>query len=119
MRSTSTCRPYDELQNAYRFRTEKPGNKPECGCNFALYYKEMMKRQSFVANPETLAEKPGSIVWLKPALRSSLDKSDQLAANTPLKERDYVPNSHIRVIGPQFLPDKRIDFTAQTPVQRQ
>ena len=112
MRSTSTGRPYEELENAYHFRTEKPGSKPECGCNFALYYKEMMKRQSYIANPDSSPEKQSSIVWLKPALRTSLKKTDELASNEPKrKERDYVPNDRIRVIGPQFLPDKGIDFT--------
>jgi hypothetical protein len=112
MRSTSTGRPYQDLPNAYLFRTEKPGSKPECGCNFALYYKEMMKRQSYVANPDSLPEKQSSIVWLKPALRPSLKKADEVAAIEPKrKERDYVENSHIRIVGPQFLPDKGIDFT--------
>jgi hypothetical protein len=116
MRSASTGRPYDELRNAYRFRTENPGSRPECGCNFALYYQEMMKRQSYVRDPGNIPARESSIVWLKPALRSSLAKADAVAANLPTpKERNYVPNAHIRVIGPQFLPDKRIDFTKPMP----
>jgi hypothetical protein len=116
MRSASTGRPYDELENAYRFRTEKPGSKPECGCNFALYYQEMMKRQSYARDPASIPPQESAIVWLKPALRSSLKKADELAANVPKpRERNYVPNAHIRIIGPRFLPDKGIDFTRLLP----
>jgi hypothetical protein len=116
MRSTATGRPYGELENAYRFRTEKPGKTPACGCNFALYYQEMMKRQSYVRDPATIPGKESSIVWLKPVLRSSLAKPDKVAANMAKpKERDYVPSAHIRMIGPKFLPDKRIDFTRPIP----
>jgi hypothetical protein len=116
MRSTSTGRPYDELQNAYRFRTEKPGSKAECGCNFALYYKEMMRRQSYVSDPGSIPAKESAIVWMKPALRTSLDKGKEVAANLAKpKERAYVPDARIRVIGPKFLPDRGIDFTKPMP----
>lgn len=112
MRSTQTGRRYDALKNAYRFRTEKPGSDPECGCNFALYYKEMMRRQTFINNPDAMPQKESAIVWLKPQLRTSLKTSDQMAANLAKpKERNYVPDKRIRVIGPQFLPDQGIDFT--------
>jgi hypothetical protein len=119
MRSTATGRPYDELENAYRFRTRKPGSKAECGCNFALYYREMMRRQSYVDNPDSVPAKESSIVWLKPALRTSLDRTKEAAAILPRpKERTYLPDTHIRVIGPQFLPDKGIDFTKPIPASR-
>lgn len=116
MRSTTTGRPYDELKNAYRFRTDKPGSKSECGCNFALYYQEMMRRQSYVSNPGSIPDKESAIVWIKPALRTSLDKSKEVAANLPApKERAYVPDARIRIIGPKFLPDQGIDFTKPMP----
>ncbi|MDB5523823.1 MAG: hypothetical protein JWM58_1586 [Rhizobium sp.] len=112
MRSTLTGRPYDELENAYRFRTKKAENKAECGCNFALYYQEMKRRQSYVNDPASIPQKQSSIVWLTPALRSSLQKPAEMAsAELKRLERAYVPDNQIRVIGPQFLPDKGIDFT--------
>jgi hypothetical protein len=117
MRSTRTGRPYDEMQNAYRFRTQKPGSKAECGCNFALYYKEMMKRQSYVANPASIPEKQSAIVWLKPELRGGLKKTTEAVAEKKPQERDYVPDGHVRIIGPQFLPDKGIDFTSPATVE--
>lgn len=116
MRSTQTGRPYDEMRNAFRFRTEKPGSKAECGCNFALYYKEMMRRQAYVKDPESVGERQSSIVWLKPELRGGLQKplADARTEKAPA-ERDYEPDRNVRVIGPQFLPDKRIDFTRPLP----
>jgi len=112
MRSAATGKPYDELKNAYRFRTAEPGSKRECGCNFTLYYKEMMRRQSYVSNPDSLPAKESAIVWIKPALRTSLDRTKEVAANVPKpRERTYIPDTRIRVIGPKFLPDNGIDFT--------
>ena len=113
MRSAFTGRPYDELDNAYRFRTQTPARDKACGCNFSLYYKEMMKREAFINNPERAPEKKqSSIVWIKPELRGQL-KADEVAV-APIKEaklRDYTPDGHIRQIGPKFLPDdETLDF---------
>jgi len=113
MRSAFTGRPYDELDNAYRFRTEAPARDKTCGCNFSLYYKEMMKREAFINNPEMAPEKKqSSIVWIKPELRGQLKANDAAAA--PVKEarqRDYKSDGHIRQIGPRFLPDdETLDF---------
>jgi len=111
MRSAATGHPYSDLPAAYKFQVEKPGSEPQCGCNFPLYYKEMMKRQAYVDDPGSIPKPESAIVWMKPALRPSL-KKDLMAENAAKpKVRDYVPNEHIRVIGPKFLPDKRIDFT--------
>jgi hypothetical protein len=113
MRSAMTGRPYADLDNAWRFRTEKPGSQPQCGCNFSLYYQEMIRRQSYIKNPDAIAKPPGAIVWVKPVLRPSLKSSDILAENHAARpERAYRPNAHIRLVGPQFLPDQRIDFTS-------
>lgn len=107
MRSAFTGRPYDELDNAYRYRTQTRAKDNACGCNFSLYYKEMMKREAFINNPEKMPEKKqSSIVWIKPELRGQL-KTD-VAIATPVKQaklRDYKPDGHIRQIGPKFLPD--------------
>lgn len=113
MRSAFTGRPYDELDNAYRFRTQTRAKDKACGCNFSLYYKEMMKREAFINNPEKAPEKKqSSIVWIKPELRGQL-KTD-VAAATPVEQaklRDYKPDGHIRQIGPKFLPDdETLDF---------
>lgn len=111
MRSAVTGHPYSDLPTAYKFRVEKPGSQPQCGCNFSLYYKEMMRRQSYVDDPASIPKKESAIVWVKPALRPSL-KKDLVAENVAKpKVRDYVPNDSIRVIGPKFFPDKKIDFT--------
>jgi hypothetical protein len=116
MRSTTTGRSYEDLPNAYRFRTSKPGDTKECGCNFALYYQEMMRREAFVNNPDSMPAKQSSIVWLKPELRGQLKKPADIAASARKpEERDYKPSDRIRVIGPQFLPDKGIDFTKPLP----
>ena len=108
MRSAATGKRYDAFRNAYRFRTAKPGDS-QCGCNFSLYYKEMMRRQSFVQDPSSIQPKESAIVWLKPELRNSLAAEPGATTSLP-KERAYVPDSRIRVIGPKFLPDTRIDF---------
>jgi hypothetical protein len=120
MRSAMTGRPYAEMANAWRFRTEKPGSQPQCGCNFSLFYQEMIRRQSYIKDPAAVAKQPGAIVWVKPALRPSLKTDDTLtASNAARPERAYVPNAHIRRVGPQFLPDSRIDFTgAAKPLTR-
>jgi hypothetical protein len=111
MRSAVTGHAYADLPTAYKFRVEKPGSQPQCGCDFSLYYREMMKRQSYVADPASIPKTESSIVWVKPALRPSL-KKDMVAENVARpKVRDYVPDDRIRVIGPKFFPDKRIDFT--------
>lgn len=113
MRSAFTGRPYDELDNAYRFRTQTHAKDKACGCNFSLYYKEMMKREAFIKSPEKAPEeKQSSIVWIKPELRGQL-KTDA-KTEVPVKEaelRDYKPDGHIRQIGPKFLPDSEtLDF---------
>jgi len=113
MRSTFTDRPYDELDNAYRFRTQTPTKDKACGCNFSLYYKEMMKREAFINNPERAPEKKqSSIVWIKPELRGQLKTDVAVAAQVKeAKLRDYKPDRHIRQIGPKFLPDdETLDF---------
>jgi hypothetical protein len=117
MLSAETGHPYEDLDNAYRFRTTKPGSKPECGCNFALYYKEMLRRQSYIDDPSSVPEQQSALVWVKPELRPSIKADDRVASNlSPGAERDYLPSAKVRVVGPKFLPDKRIDFTK--PISR-
>lgn len=113
MRSAFTGRPYDELDNAYRFRTQARSKDKACSCNFSLYYKEMMKREAFINNPEKAPkEKQSSIVWIKPELRGQLKQ--EAVAKAPVKTselRDYKPDGHVRQIGPKFLPDDQsLDF---------
>ena len=106
MRSAFTGRRYSELENAYRFRTTNAKENKVCGCNFSLYYKEMMKREAYIADPAKREPKQSSIVWIKPELRGQLQK--EVTADRPVKEaalRDYKPNDRIRLIGPKFLPD--------------
>ena len=112
MRSTLTGRPYDEMDNAYRFRTRSHGADKACSCNFSLYYKEMMKREAFIKDPEMTPDKESSIIWVKPELRGQLESE---AAPAPpdqeAKLRDYKPDADIRQIGPKFLPDDQsLDF---------
>ena len=112
MHSAITGRPYDELENAYRFRTRNAGKDKACGCNFSFYYKEMMKREAYISDPAKRETKQSSIVWVKPELRGQLDK--EAAIGKPIKEtalRDYTPDAKIRQIGPKFLPDEQVlDF---------
>lgn len=119
MRSAWTGRPYDELRNAYRFRTESSARDKSCGCNFALYYKEMMRREAYISNPEKRApKKESAIVWVKPELRGQLEK--EAVVGKPVREtalRDYRPDANIRQIGPKFLPDEQaLDFRNPRPV---
>ena len=113
MRSAATGRLYGDLDNAYRFRTESSRQK-DCSCNFALYYKEMMRRENYISDPgkRQASIKESSIVWIKPELRGQL-KSEPVASE-PVKQaelRDYKPNPNIRQIGPKFLPDDHdMDF---------
>lgn len=120
MRSAVTGRPYDELENAYRFRARNAGEDKACGCNFSLYYKEMMKREAYIADPARREPKQSAIVWVKPELRGQLEK--EAAVGKPLKEtklRDYTPNAKIRVIGPKFLPDEEaLDLRQPKPLAR-
>ena len=105
MRSALTGRRYDELDNAYRFRINTQKDKA-CGCNFSLYYKEMMRREAYIADPGKSEPKQSSIVWVKPELRGQLRSEvavSKAAEDTAL--RDYEPNMRIRQIGPKFLPD--------------
>jgi hypothetical protein len=112
MRSTVNGQAYQDLPNAYRFRTEKADDKGQCGCNFSLFYKEMMKRQAFVKDPGSQPEQQSAIVWIKPELRGGLANPKQVPASKPkVAEREYRPTDKIRVIGPQFLPDDgALDF---------
>ena len=120
MRSAVTGRRYDELENAYRFRTQTAGRDKACGCNFSLYYKEMMKREAYISDPGKREPKQSSIVWVKPELRGQLEK--EAAVSKPVKQaelRDYTPDTTMRVIGPKFLPDeKALDFRHPKPVAR-
>jgi hypothetical protein len=107
MRSAVTGRPYDELDNAYRFRTANARKDKACGCNFSRYYKEMMRREAYIADPARRESKQSSIVWVKPELRGQLEK--EAAVSKPVKEaklRDYKPDGKVRLIGPKFLPDE-------------
>jgi hypothetical protein len=120
MRSAVTGRPYGELDNAYGFRTQTKRKDSTCGCNFSLYYKEMMRREAFIADPDKQEIKQSAIVWIKPALRGKLDAASDKSA--PVKEaalRDYKPNAKIRLIGPKFLPDDEgVDFRKPKAVAR-
>lgn len=116
MRSAATGRAYDDLPNAYLFRTQKSENKGQCGCNFSLYYKEMMKREAYVRDPASQPESQSSITWVKPELRGGLKTTKDVAALKPkLTERAYKPSDKIRIIGPRFLPDDSgLDFMQPT-----
>lgn len=118
MRSAFTGRSYDELENAYRFRTQSARKDKACGCNFSRYYKEMMKREAFISDPAKREAKQSSIVWVKPELRGQLEK--EVAVSKPAKEaelRDYKPDARIRMIGPKFLPDEQaVDIRQPKPV---
>ena len=118
MRSAITGRHYDELDNAYRFRTQSAVKDEACGCNFSLYYKEMMKREAYISDPAKREPKQNSIVWVKPELRGQLDK--EAPVGKPVKEaelRDYRPDANIRLIGPKFLPDEQaLDFRRPKPI---
>jgi hypothetical protein len=118
MRSAATGRSYGELENAYRFRTANTRTDEACGCNFSLYYKEMMKREAYISDPSDREPKPSSIVWLKPELRGKIEKATAPAES--VKEaghRDYQPDAKIRLIGPKFLPDDdAVDFRHPRPV---
>jgi hypothetical protein len=116
MRSTTTGRSYDELPNANLFRTESVDNKGQCGCNFSLYYKEMMKREAYVKNPARQPVNQSAITWIKPELRGGLKPAREMA-EVKLKqaERAYQPSDKIRIIGPRFLPDDGgLDFKTPT-----
>lgn len=117
MQSAVTGRPYGEMDNAYRFRTQSVRRDKACACNFALYYKEMMRREAYIADPIRPVPKQSSIVWVKPELRGQLDK--EAAVSKPVKEatlRDYQPDDGIRQIGPKFLPDDQaMDFHRPKP----
>jgi hypothetical protein len=117
MRSALTGRSYDELDNAYRFRTQSAKKDKACGCNFSLYYKEMMRREAYISDPIKREPKQSAIVWIKPELRGQLEK--EVAVSKPVKEaklRDYKPDAKIRQIGPKFLPDERaVDFQHPKP----
>jgi hypothetical protein len=106
MRSTLTGRPYGELDNAYRFRTTSGPKDKACGCNFSLYYQEMMRREAFIRDPAKREPTQSSIVWIKPELRGQFD--GDIAVATPVRRaklREYKPDARIRQIGPKFLPD--------------
>jgi hypothetical protein len=118
MRSAVTGRPYDELDNAYRFRTASARKDKTCGCNFSRYYQEMMRREAYIADPAKREPKQSSIVWVKPELRGQLEK--EAAVSKPVNEaklRDYTPDTKIRLIGPKFLPDEEaVDLRKPKPV---
>lgn len=120
MRSAFTGRPYDNLENAYRFRTRAAGSDKSCSCNFSLYYKEMMRREAFIKDPEKRDARQSSIVWIKPELRGQLEK--EAVVSSPVKQsalRDYAPDERIRQIGPKFLPDETVlDFRNPQPTSQ-
>ena len=109
MVSAKTGEPYTRLPNAFAYRNGSPaGRKPSCSCTRAV--------------PQTNPDTPGSAGQSRP------DPSGQSLAHlpkdtpppaaaappqAPVPERDYDPkNSHVRVVGPQFLPEEagRIDL---------
>jgi hypothetical protein len=118
MRSAVTGQPYDDLDNAYRFRTQSARKDKTCGCNFSRYYKEMMRREAFISDPTKREPKQSSIVWVKPELRGQLEK--EAAVSKPVKEsklRDYKADTKIRLIGPKFLPDEEaVDLRTPKPI---
>jgi Protein of unknown function (DUF2865) len=107
MRSTMSGEDYAAQSYAWRFRTQP--KSAQCGCNFSLYYKEMLRREAVVSGKEQPKKPAGSIVWVKPTLRGGL--AQEPSQDLTRKERPYTPDPKIRVIGPSFLPDDRaIDF---------
>jgi hypothetical protein len=117
MRSAETGRRYDDLPNAYRFRTESKARNPQCGCNFSLYYGEMLKREAFIRNKDVPESKSTAITWSKPELRGGLKAEEiKVLPASSKADRDYDPAKPIRIIGPRFLPDDRnLDFSVVTP----
>ena len=106
MRSASTGRLYRDMPNAFRFRLNGEASSKQCGCNFSLYYKEMLKREAMIKDPESRETKESAIRWVRPELRGGLETE---AVTDPKKSeaesRPYRPEKRIRVIGPRFLPD--------------
>ncbi|MBX9457429.1 MAG: DUF2865 domain-containing protein [Rhizobium sp.] len=117
MRSAFTGRSYDQLENAYRYRTREAGSDKSCGCNFSFYYKEMMRREAYINDPEKRSAKQSSIVWIKPELRGQLDRDAVVSKRiTEAALRDYAPDERVRQIGPKFLPDETVlDFSNPQP----
>ena len=114
MRSATTGRAYEDMPHAYLFRTQKLEDKGQCGCNFSLYYKEMMKREARVRDPASQPVQQSAIVWIKPELRGGLTH-DIADAKPRIRERSYRPSDKIRIIGPRFLPDDNsLDFKTPT-----
>ncbi|MBB1247919.1 DUF2865 domain-containing protein [Rhizobium sp. G21] len=107
MRSSTSGQAYAAQSYAWRFRTQ--GKDAQCGCNFSLYYSEMLRREAVVSGKAQPKKPAGSIVWVKPQLRGGLPEA--ATENAAVAERPYQPDPKIRVIGPIFLPDDHaIDF---------
>lgn len=136
MVSASGGLPYKEEPYAFQFRSSTRKQNKSCSCNFSAYYRSMMKREAAKANgteiePQdqsatTSTEQPeqpySSILNLdtKPATvappasspapkpPATADKAPQPGPALP-----YDPSkTHIRKVGPQFLPgrDTAIDL---------
>lgn len=108
MRSAMSGIAYDRLPNAWAFRTRKPGENAECGCNFSLYHKEMLRREAFIKDPAAAPKQKSAITWVKPELRGPTEQA--VTVRKAQEERPYEPRRDIRIIGPEFLPDEKIDF---------
>lgn len=116
MRSAVSGEAYAGQSYAWRFRTQP--KSAQCGCNFSLYYGEMLRREAIVSGKEPVDKPAESIVWMKPQLRGGLKQAE--AQTTPPVERPYKPDPKIRVIGPAFLLDEHdLDFRSPATVEKE
>jgi hypothetical protein len=111
MISASSGEPYRSLPTAFAYRNVSAATRsPSCSCNMASYHEEMKKQDE--AQQSTPAKPYSGITDIRS--RGEDKPAPQPEPAQPTAERPYDPgNSHVRVVGPQFLPEEtsRIDLT--------
>ncbi len=130
MVSTRTGRPYQDLPNAFAYRTRDRSVGGQCGCRLPAAAKsDTVKPQQ--TTPAVTAVPTGTV---EPSAETQAASPEATAAGTVAAtalrdttqyERPYMPNNHrVRVVGPTFLPseESRIDLKnpagpAYQPVQ--
>ena len=99
MTSTVTGRAYQDLPNAFAYRSRDLSKPGSCGCNLSAYYQEMIKREKAAKGGEP--ESAVTTIETRP-------KKEETTVKTParIEERVYDPaKSKVRTVGPAFLPE--------------
>lgn len=115
MVSAKTGKPYTSMPTAFAYRNGSATNRSSsCSCNMAAYHDEMKTQEQQASAPQSTPYSGITQIPSPQGDKASKPAETKIEAKAaPVPDREYDPkSSHVRVVGPQFLPEEtsRIDL---------